>query len=112
MRVAVASRNPGKLAELRRLLAGHPWELVDLDAAGFTGELEEPADTYDGERRRQGAGGLRRHRDGRARRRLGIEVPALGGWPGAASARWMGPDADDVDRLHGPARRGGAALPG
>ena len=34
MRVAVASRNPGKLAELRRLLGGHPWELVDLDGAG------------------------------------------------------------------------------
>ena len=47
MRVAVASRNPGKLAELGRLLDGHPWELVGLDAAGFAGELEEPHDTYE-----------------------------------------------------------------
>ena len=101
MRVAVASRNPGKLAELRRLLAGHSWELVGLDAAGFTGELEEPAETYAENAAAKAlavcaATGMASLADD-----SGIEVPGLGGWPGASSARWMGPDADDVDRLQG-----------
>jgi XTP/dITP diphosphohydrolase len=99
--VAVASRNPGKLAELRRLLGGHPWELVDLDAAGFSGELEEPGATYDENSALKAqtvcsATGLPALADD-----SGIEVPALGGWPGPASARWMGQAATDVDRLHG-----------
>jgi XTP/dITP diphosphohydrolase len=101
VRVAVASRNPGKLAELRRLLAGHPWELVDLDGAGFTGELEEPGETYDENsalkaRAVCAATGLPALADD-----SGIEVPALGGWPGPASARWMGEVASPVERLHG-----------
>ena len=101
MRVAVASRNPGKLAELRRLLGGHPWELVDLDGAGFAGDLEEPGATYEENAAAKAeavcaATGMAALADD-----SGIEVPALDGWPGAASARWMGPAADDADRLHG-----------
>ncbi|MGD1053879.1 MAG: non-canonical purine NTP pyrophosphatase [Candidatus Dormibacteria bacterium] len=99
--MAVASRNPGKIWELRRLLAGHPWELVDLDGAGFAGELEEPGATYDENSALKAqtvcsATGLPAIADD-----SGIEVPALGGWPGPASARWMGEAATDVDRLHG-----------
>jgi len=101
MRVAVASRNPGKLAEVRRLLDGHPWELVDLDGAGFAGELEEPGATYEENSAAKAeavcaATGMPALADD-----SGIEVPALGGWPGPASARWMGALASDVERLHG-----------
>jgi XTP/dITP diphosphohydrolase len=99
--VAVASRNPGKLAELRRLLGDHSWELVDLDGAGFSGELEETGVTYDENSALKAqtvcsATGLPALADD-----SGIEVPALGGWPGPTSARWMGEAATDVDRLHG-----------
>ena len=97
----MASRNPGKLAELRRLLGDHSWELVDLDGAGFSGELEETGVTYDENSALKAqtvcsATGLPALADD-----SGIEVPALGGWPGPASARWMGEAANDVDRLHG-----------
>jgi len=101
VRVAVASRNPGKLAELRRLLDGHPWELVDLDSAGYDGELEEPGATYEENATAKAeavcaATGMAALADD-----SGIEVLALGGWPGPASARWMGEVATDLDRLHG-----------
>ena len=90
MRAAVASRNPGKLAELRRLLHGQAWELVGLDDAGFSGELDEPADTYAENAAAKAlavcaATGMAALADD-----SGIEVPGLGGWPGAASARWLG----------------------
>jgi XTP/dITP diphosphohydrolase len=101
LRVVVATRNPGKMAELQRLLAGWPWELVDLDAAGFRGELEEPWDTCEANATGKAetacaATGLPALADD-----SGIEVLGLGGWPGPASARWMGEEADDRDRLHG-----------
>ena len=47
----------------------------------------------------------------------GFEITALGGWPGIASARWLGPGASDEDRLTAlmerlsglrPGRRGAA----
>lgn len=100
-RVVVATRNPGKLAELRRLLAGSAWELVDMDAAGFSGDLEEPCDTYEGNATAkavalQAATGMAAIADD-----SGIEVPALDGWPGPRSARWMGDGAGDRDRLDG-----------
>jgi len=101
VRVAVASRNPGKLAELQRLLDGHPWELVGLDEAGFHEELEEPYATYEENAAAKAvtvctATGMAALADD-----SGIEVPALGGWPGPASARWMGAEASDADRLQG-----------
>ncbi len=101
MRVAVASRNPGKLSELRRLLGGHPWELVDLDGAGFAGELEEPGATYEENALAKAQAVCATTGMPALADNSGIEVPALGGWPGAASARWMGPAADDTDRLRG-----------
>ena len=101
LRVAVATRNPGKLAELQRLLAGHPWELCDLDAAGFAGEIDEPWPTYEENAASKAAAvlavtGLPAIADD-----SGIEVPGLGGWPGPLSARWLGEEANDLDRLQG-----------
>jgi XTP/dITP diphosphohydrolase len=100
-RVALATRNPGKLAEFRRLLRKQPWELLDLDQAGFTGPLDEPGTTYLQNATAKAeavcaATGLAALGDD-----SGIEIPALDGWPGPLSARWMGGAATDADRLRG-----------
>ena len=89
----LASGNPHKLEELRAALPG--WELELLGVGGFP---PETADTY-----YENAAGKARF--GRAvgdpdawilGEDSGIEVDALGGGPGTASARW----ADDgVERL-------------
>lgn len=95
MRLLLASRNPNKLRELRHALAG--WEIELLDA------VDEPAE--DGATFLENARIKARH----GRRRAtpeewvagedsGIEVAALGGAPGVASARWA---ADPVQRLLG-----------
>jgi len=95
-----ATRNPGKLAELRRVL-GPGVELVPLDDAGVAGELPEPFATYAENARAKAEAA----RDATGRAAIaddsGIEVPALGGWPGHESARWMGDGAHDRDRLLG-----------
>jgi len=99
--LVLASRNPGKLAEFRRLLAAHSWQLVGPDEVGLDKELPEPGPGYgDNAAAKAGAAcaatGLPALGDD-----SGIEVEALRGWPGPASARWMGPAAGDADRLHG-----------
>jgi XTP/dITP diphosphohydrolase len=99
--LVVATNNAGKLREFRRLLAAHPWHPVSLGEAGWTGELNEPGQTY-AENALAKAGVVS------ASLRLpviaddsGIEVDALRGWPGPRSARWLGPGASDEDRLAG-----------
>ena len=97
--LVMASRNPGKLAEFRRLLAPYTVELLDLDAAGVTVPLTEPGPGYVENAAAKAiavsaASGLWALGDD-----SGIEVTALDGWPGPASARWR--SGSDADRLHG-----------
>ncbi len=95
----VASRNPKKLAELRRV----------LDAAGLTGltlvSLDDVAPFEEGPE--TGAvfeeNALAKARDAFTASGLpsvaddsGLEVAALGGMPGVLSARWSGSHGDDA----------------
>jgi len=101
VRVALATRNPGKLAEFRRLFAGQPWELVGLDAVGFSGSLTEPGATYEENAVAKAEAVLAATGTPAIADDSGLEVPGLGDWPGPQSARWMGPDASDGDRIQG-----------
>ncbi len=99
--LVAATANPGKLRELRRLLAAHPWRVVGLAEAGWQGELAEPGETYHENALAKAATvsaalGVTALADD-----SGIEVDALRGWPGPRSARWMGPASTDADRLRG-----------
>lgn len=72
---------------------------------GYDAELDEPGTTYDENARAKAeqvrdATGLPALADD-----SGIEVAALGGWPGPHSARWLGPAATDRDRLLGLLQR-------
>jgi len=98
-RLVVATRNPGKVRELRRLLGAHSLRVLSLDDAGFRGELDEPGPGYVENALAKAvtvatATGLPTLADD-----SGIEVDALRGWPGPRSARWM--PGSDEDRLHG-----------
>jgi XTP/dITP diphosphohydrolase len=100
-RLVLASRNPGKVAEFRRLLAGTGWSAVTPDAAGFEGDLLEPGETYEENALTKATLVLEATGVASLADDSGIEIPALGGWPGPRSARWMGDGADDADRLRG-----------
>ena len=99
--LVLATRNPGKIAELRDMLAGRPWVVQSLEDVGFHDVLEEPGPGYLESAVAKAvivaeATGLAALADD-----SGIEVDALGGWPGPHSARWMGEAASDTDRLFG-----------
>jgi XTP/dITP diphosphohydrolase len=94
-----ATRNRGKLAELRALVPGvDVLSIVDAEArlGRAIPEVVEDADTFAGnaikKAREVGAAtGLPALADD-----SGLEVDALGGAPGVYSARYAGPEADDA----------------
>ncbi|MDQ2960827.1 MAG: non-canonical purine NTP pyrophosphatase [Candidatus Dormibacteraeota bacterium] len=99
--LVLATENPGKLRELRRLLAPRRLTLVSLRDAGFHGDLAETGDTYAENALAKAVTACTQLGRPVLADDSGIEVDAVHGWPGPLSARWMGPAADDDDRLHG-----------
>lgn len=94
----VATRNPGKLAEIREGLRDLDVEVLDLSAWPDLGTLPEPGSTY-------AANAYAKARAVHARTGLpvladdsGLEVDALGGEPGPMAARFGGPGLDDAAR--------------
>lgn len=97
-RLLLATNNPGKVREFRRLLTGTAFEVVTPGEVGITFDVEETGATYaeNAEAKARAAaalGGCIALADD-----SGIEVDALGGRPGMYSARYGGPDLDDVGR--------------
>lgn len=91
-----ATRNAGKVAELRELTAGLPIEVRSLDGLDVP-EVVEDGDTFEANaskkaREVSAATGLPALADD-----SGLEVDALGGAPGVWSARYAGDDASDED---------------
>jgi XTP/dITP diphosphohydrolase len=98
-RLVIATRNPGKLTEFRRLLGGIAWDVVGLDETHFEGELEEPGQTYEENATAKAVAVAEVLGETALADDSGIEVEALDGWPGPASARWLGEGRSDADRL-------------
>jgi XTP/dITP diphosphohydrolase len=110
VRIILATRNPGKVAELRALLADLPVDLVSAAEVEGAPEVEEDAPTLEGNARKKAAAlhahtGLPALADD-----TGLEVNTLDGAPGVHSARFAGPDADaEANRARLLRDLGGAA---
>ena len=96
-RLAIASRNPGKIREILSICAGWPVEWVTADERWP--RVEETGATYLENallkaRAVSSAIGVPAVADD-----SGIEVDALGGAPGPRSARYAGEDATDEENL-------------
>ena len=93
-RLVIATHNPGKLAEMRELLAPHGVEAVSAGELGL-GEPEETGDDVSRQCRDQGDRGRARPRKLPAfADDSGLVVDALDGAPGIYSARWAGEGKD------------------
>ena len=103
LKILIASRNRGKIAELHRLLTayidGAELELVSLDDVGFTGEIEENDNSFAENamikaRTAANFSGLISVGDD-----SGLSVYALDGEPGIYSARYgFDPSLDELPR--------------
>lgn len=93
LRLLLGTANAGKVAELRRILAGVDLDLVSLeDLADRPPEPAEDADTYAENAAHKAEAYLRATGIATVADDSGLEVDALGGAPGARSRRYFGED--------------------
>lgn len=91
-RLLVATRNPGKLEEIRAALPD--LEVLSLDAFPRAPEVEETGDTYRENARLKAVSALRATGLASLGDDTGLEVDALDGLPGLHSATYAGPGRD------------------
>jgi len=96
----IATRNEGKLIEVREMLSELPLRFLSLRDFPDTITVDETATSFaeNASLKARGyalqTGALTLADDS------GLEVDALGGEPGVRSARYAGEDASDFDRVH------------
>lgn len=99
MEILIATKNRGKVRELKELLNHLPVRLRDLNEFPNVSEIEETGKTFaeNAELKARGYAaqtGLRTIADD-----SGLEVEALGGKPGVYSARYAGESATDAEKI-------------
>jgi XTP/dITP diphosphohydrolase len=94
-KLVIATHNPGKLAEMRELLAPHGVEAVSASELGL-GEPEETGDSFAANARIKAVAAAKAARLPAFADDSGLVVEALDSAPGIFSARWAGPTKDFV----------------
>jgi XTP/dITP diphosphohydrolase len=112
-RIVIATHNPGKLAEMRELLAPYG---IDATAAAELGlkEPDETGMTFGDNARIKAQAAAEATRLAAFADDSGLAVDALDGAPGIHSARWAGPDKDfhrAMETIEEKLRERGATLP-
>src|ERR1051326_4017028 len=92
-RLVIATHNPGKLAEMRDLLAIYGIEAVAAGELGLA-EPDENGTTFRDNARIQAPAAAKASKMPAFADDSGLAVDALNGDPGIYSARWAGPDKD------------------
>src|SRR5437879_10439640 len=99
-KLVIATHNPGKLAEMRELLAPHGVEALSAGELGL-GEPDETGDTFLANARIKAAAAAKSAQLPAFADDSGLVVDALDGAPGIFSARWAGQKRVLPSRLPG-----------
>jgi XTP/dITP diphosphohydrolase len=97
--VVIATRNQGKLHEFRALLEPTGLKILGLTDLGIAVEIEETGNSFAENARLKARGYSKETALPVLADDSGLEVFALDGRPGIASARYAGPGASDADRI-------------
>src|SRR3954465_1397758 len=92
-KLVIATHNPGKLAEMRELLAPHGVEAVSAGELGL-GEPDETGKTFGANAKIKALAAAKSAQLPAFADDSGLVVDALDGAPGILSARWAGPTKD------------------
>jgi XTP/dITP diphosphohydrolase len=95
----LATRNRGKLVELRQLLHGTGWDAVMLSDGLDVPVVEEDGSTFVENACKKARIAAQATRMWTLAEDAGLEVDALNGEPGIMSARYAGEGASDRDRM-------------
>jgi XTP/dITP diphosphohydrolase len=97
-RLVIATHNPGKLAEMRELLAPYGIEAISAGELGL-GEPEETGKTFAANARIKAIAAAQAARLPAFADDSGLVVDSLDDAPGIYSARWAGPNKDFNDAM-------------
>jgi XTP/dITP diphosphohydrolase len=97
-KLVIATHNPGKLAEMRELLAPHGIEAVSAGDLGLD-EPDETGKTFMANARIKAIAAAKATKLPAFADDSGLVVDALDGAPGIHSARWAGPNKDFNDAM-------------
>ena len=92
-KLVIATHNPGKLAEMRELLAPHGIEAISAGELGLD-EPEETGNSFEANARIKAIAAAKAAQLPAFADDSGLAVDALNGAPGIYSARWAGPNKD------------------
>jgi len=98
-RLLIATRNQGKLQEIRDLLEELPLELCDLNSFPAIASVAETGSTFAENASLKAMGYAAKAVVMTLADDSGLEVAALGGAPGVLSARYAGEGASDSERV-------------
>src|SRR3982074_628723 len=91
--LVIATHNPGKLAEMRELLAPHGVEALSAGEIGLD-EPDETGETFRDNARIKAVAAAKAAQLPAFADDSGLVIAALDGAPGILSARWAGPNKD------------------
>jgi XTP/dITP diphosphohydrolase len=94
-KIVIASKNSGKISEIRGILTLEDIEFHDLGTLGFEERIEERGRTFRENALIKAEAVFRRYGIPVVADDSGLSVAALGGKPGVLSARFAGPEATD-----------------
>jgi len=97
--LVIATRNPGKIVEIKELLTGFPVKIKSLDDFGPIPDVEEDGETFDENAYKKASLTARILGIPALADDSGLMVEALDGAPGVLSARYAGADATDEQRV-------------
>src|SRR2546426_4921461 len=95
----IGTRNPGKIAEVKSMLAGLPFELTSLAESGSLRTVNETGQTFAENAALKAQGYALQTSLWTISDDSGLEVDALDGAPGALSARFAGEETSDAQRV-------------
>jgi len=93
--IIFASKNEGKVKEVRHILNGINAEILSLNDVGYTDEIHESADTFEGNAKIKAETIYNKYKLPTIADDSGIIAEQLGNEPGVYSARYAGENATD-----------------
>ncbi|HEX3029912.1 MAG TPA: XTP/dITP diphosphatase [Clostridia bacterium] len=97
-KLIVATRNKGKLKEIKEIMRDFPFEVISMEAVGLNDDIEENGSTFEENAMIKAREVSRLTGEMVMADDSGLEVDYLNGAPGIYSARFAGPGASDKDK--------------
>ena len=96
MKIVIATKNKGKLQEIKAILSDEKYEIVSMNDMGIDIEVDEDADTFSGNAQKKAIEIMKVCNEITLADDSGLVVDALNGAPGVYSARYAGEHGDDL----------------